>query len=871
MPARAGDAVREGSGGRPAGPDTLAAKRGGLDSTVVYTARDSLIYNFDKRTADLFGKAKADYKAMHLTGPRITVDHVSKTMHSSAASDSTGKPSELPVFTDQSGSFTAEVMTYNYQTRKGDTTGFSSQDEEGFYRGRKVRRMPGGELYIKDGVYTTCDLEEPHYWFEGSDMKIVPGDRLVSRPFVMYIHPEIFHRRLPKIPILALPFMSVPISNKRASGFLVPGLGSGGKRGTYFSDFGYFWAIDDYTDLRLEGDYALNGSWRAGQRFRYKYRGQVEGTVESEFETVLVNHPDDPAYEEFSNRNIRILHHQQFDPTSKLDLNLQYLGGDREFDVSSINLENIITQQATSYASFLKSWDSGNRVLSIGYQRVDGLDTDNLTQTVSGSIYQSQIYPFRSDLQGLDDDWRSRLWLQPSVSFSGTFSDVSQVRTDFYTGNAGVEFGYLHDFAPGYRATVTQGVNIQRLDQQKTGVPDLSGTRVELPFKVQSTLFRYLNLTPSVTFTNYRVNRTRAYDADGSAFRTVDEPDSYSTMVFQLDAQTRLYGVLNTGFLENLVGLKAIRHTFIPTVSFIANPDYRGTGYDYYGSYPSGRYNRFEDSLYPGVLEERRYVGVTLQNLFHGKFRNPGAVADTDGDGQSADRTVQLLSLTATGGYNFAAETFPISPLNITLSSNAIAPAFQMTAGANYDFYAFDYATGQRVNQLNSKAGGGLLRFLNGYLNMSVDVSGTLRSHYDVERDREGAPYVSKVQQAIFRDRLTNGEVVQFSPLLPWSLRASLYLYSDKTDPRTPTSSALLNTSARVSLSRNWQAGVNTSYDLKTKEFIYPTLVLYRDLHDFQFSFQYVPSGEYRSYMIEIAMKPPQLRDLRISAGSSYR
>ncbi|NTW75065.1 MAG: LPS-assembly protein LptD [Chlorobiaceae bacterium] len=883
VPARAGDADRKPDGGKKSGsasPDSLPARHDDLDSTIVYTARDSLIYNFDKRTADLYGKAKVDYKDMRVVGPRITVDHVVRTVHSQAASDSLGRPVELPVYTDKEGSFTAEVMTYNYKTRKGLTTNVSSKDDQGFYNGYQVKRMPSGELYLRDGNYTTCDLEEPHYWFAGKNMKIIPGDRLVARPLIMYIRPEIFNRRLPKVPLLPLPFMSVPISNKRASGVLVPGLGSDGKRGTYISDIGYFWAINDYSDLKLESDYAFNGSWRLGERFRYKVGKSVSGSIESEYETILVKHPDDPDHAEYKNWNTRIVHHQQFDPTAKLDVNLQYLGGDRYYDVNSINVENIITDQATSYASFSKSWAEGTRVFSLGYQRVDDLTETNLTQTLTGSLYQSQIYPFRSGTVSDPTDWSSRLYLQPSASFIGQFSHVDTVRSSLYTGNAGLEVGYQQMFAPGYRATFTQGLTFQELYKTVSLQEDLSGSRIQLPFKVQSTLFRYLTLTPSLTFSHYRVNRTLTQEYNGGVQSLLlDDPAEYSTTVFSIDAQTRLYASSNTPLLDKLVGIKAIRHTLIPTLTFTYNPDYQGSGYDYYGSYYNPvsqslvRYNRFASSIYSDIPGERRYVGISIQNLFHGKFRAPGSAGDSGADPAAADKTLQLLSFTAATGYNFAADSLRIAPLLLTASSNALAPRLQMTAGAAYDFYSYNPTTGARINRLNVDEGKGLLRMLTGYLNLSVNFSGNLRSRYDLERESNRSPFRSdgtKIDQAIFRDRYSNGELVEFSPLLPWSLRSSIYLVTDRNNPLAPTTSALLNTSARIGLSRHWQAGVNTSYDLKKRQFIYPTLVLYRDLHDFQFRFQWVPSGEYRSYLLEIAMKAPQFKDLRYKSGMSY-
>jgi hypothetical protein len=859
-------------------PDSVSQpkKKEELDSTVVYTARDSLIYNFDKRTADLFGKARVDYKGMKIEGPRITVYQKSTTIHTSALKDSRGKVVELPVFTDSTGSFTAEEMTYNYQTRYGQTTNVSSKNDQGFYTGAYVRRLPSGVLYIRDGTYTTCDLEEPHYWFAGKEMKIIPDDRLTSRPFIMYIHPEIFSHRLPVIPLIPLPFMSVPITNKRSSGFLYPRVGRDGNRGIYLSNLGYFWAISDYTDLRLESDYAFNGSWRLGERFRYSNRNHYSGSIEGEYETFLINHRDDPNYAEYRNSNIRIIHHQEFDPTSKLDINLQYIGGNRYYDINSINPESIITEQATSYASFYKAWDEGNRVLTAGYQRVDNLVNDDLAQTFTASLYQNRIYPFRPRIGAQQSDWSSRLSIQPSASVTAKFTDVSGIRTDMYTGNAGLDVGFLQDFAPGYKALFTQAINVQGQFKATTQQSDLNGTMAQYPLKVQSTLFGHLNLTPSLTFSQYHVNSTvrKSYNG-GVQTATVSDPADYSTLIFSVDAQTRLYHTYNTGFLENLIGLKAIRHTFIPTVTFTCNPDYQGEGYSYYGSYYNPvtqsvvRYNRFEQSLYPLIPQERRWVGVSLQNLFHGKFRNSGASNDPG----VSDRVVQLLSLTAASGYNFAADSFRIDPLTLTASGNALAPGLMVTAGAMYDFYSYDPVTRTRINKLNADEGKGLLRFLNGYVNMSMSIGGHLRDRFDPEV-QSGQESVlrkdgSKVEQAIFRDRFDNGELVEFSPLLPWSLRMSLYLVSDKNDPLNPVNTALLDTSAKLSLSRHWQAGLNTGYDLRKNSFVFPSIMLYRDLHDFQFSFQWVPSGQYQSFKAQIAMKPPMLRDLKFTASGA--
>lgn len=866
----------------PGTPASVSANGSGrakndIDSTVVYTARDSLVYYISRRSADLFGKAKVEYKDIRIEGPRITVEQATRTAHTSAIRDSSGKLTELPVFTDKSGSFRAESMEYNYETRIGKVAGFSSKEELGIFTGDEVTRLASGELLVENGIYTTCDLDEPHYWFAGKRMSIMPGERLTSRPFAMYIHPEIFNRRLPVIPVIWLPYLSVPISNKRSSGFLLPGVGQSGSRGVWLSNLGYFWAINDYADLRVESDFSFNGSWRIGERFRYKKRDVYSGSFEVEFARITLNERGDPDYARYENRNFSLTHHQMFDPASQLDINVQYIGGDRYYGTGSINPEWVIADQATSYASFAKAWDEGNRVLIAGYQRVDNLRTDAVTQSVTASLYQNRMYPFRSDSGLPDSDWRSRFSLQPSVSASGKFVDDSGSRSDLYTGNAGLDLNYQHDFASGYRAQFTQGITVQAQRQMADPADDLDATRLQLPFRVNTTLFRYLNLTPSLTYTRYRVNSTvrKSYDSVNHSVvtETVHQPADYETTVFSLDAQTRLYGVFNTGPLEKLTGLSAVRHTLIPTISLTCNPDYRGSGYDYYGSYintdtnATVRYNRFEKSLYADVPEQQTTLGISLQNLFHGRFRSDGVA---NGSGY---KTQQLLSLTASSGYNFAADSLRAQPLVVTASSNALSPRLLFSAGAIYDFYTCDPSTGDRTDKLVMDEGNGLLRFVNGFLNMSLSFSGTLRSTYtpseeNGEQKSLALQDASPVESALYKERFNSDDLVKFNGALPWSLRMSLYLTSDKSKPLDPSSTILVNSSGRLALSRNWQVGFNTGFDFSNGEFVYPALMVYRDLHDFQLSCQWVPSGEYRGYLLQIAMKPPHLSSLKVKASS---
>jgi len=60
------------------------------------------------------------------------------------------------------------VITYDFESRKGRTFDASSSSNGIIFDGDDVTRLPEGDLSIKGCTFTTCDLEEPHYWFSAS-------------------------------------------------------------------------------------------------------------------------------------------------------------------------------------------------------------------------------------------------------------------------------------------------------------------------------------------------------------------------------------------------------------------------------------------------------------------------------------------------------------------------------------------------------------------------------------------------------------------------------------------------------------------------------------------------------------------------------
>jgi hypothetical protein len=216
-----------------------------------------------------------------------------------------------------------------------------------------------------------------------------------------------------------------------------------------------------------------------------------------------------------------------------------------------------------------------------------------------------------------------------------------------------------------------------------------------------------------------------------------------------------------------------------------------------------------------------------------------------------------------------------LNPLTLSATSNALSPNLIMTAGAVYDFYSYDHVTGARINKLSTEDGGGLMRFMSGFFNMSLNIEGTLKKHQAAKDLEEGTgaaqPDKSTFGQALYRERFIKPDVGDISYVLPWKLRMSLYLNADRSNPLTPTTTALMNTYAMVSLSKVWQVGLNTGYDLMAHDFIFPAIQVFRDMHCWQMSAQWVPSGPYKSFYFQVGLKAPQLRDLRYKTSGSMK
>ena len=124
-----------------------AQKKSALEAPVVYTAKDSMTFFMDTKTAYLYGNADVKYQNINLTSENIHMNMDSSTVHAVYGLDSLGNKYGKPVFKEGSDEYKTETMSYNFKTKKGFITNIYTEQEDGFLTSEESKKGSEGEYY----------------------------------------------------------------------------------------------------------------------------------------------------------------------------------------------------------------------------------------------------------------------------------------------------------------------------------------------------------------------------------------------------------------------------------------------------------------------------------------------------------------------------------------------------------------------------------------------------------------------------------------------------------------------------------------------------------------------------------------------------
>ncbi len=798
--------------------DSVKSKSFDVDAVIYSSASESLSFDIKNKKMFLVGEGELKYKETNLKAGKINVDFERNELKAFGIPDpedsSHSKIIQTPVLSEAGENYEGASLKYNFKTQRGFISVAKNKSGKSYYKGEAVKKVNKEVFFIKDGMYTTCESDTPDTYFSASEMKVIQKDKIIAKWILMYVG---------GVPLpITLPFGVFPNQSGRRSGIIAPGYGMDPNRGQYFRNFGYFFAISDYMDLALTGDFYTKGGWGGRGRFRYAKRYNFNGNLTAGYSNITIGEEGDPTRSEQEDWDLAWHHNQKFNPTTRLDVSLRFQSKNY-FTNNSTSYNDLLTQDIVSNATFSKRWDESGTSLVINYNRVQKLENGDITEILPRiSFSKKMTYPFRKSSGAT----KNMKWYEYiGYSYRGEFLN-RRIKTG---GDLKIRGGINHSFSISASPKIGY-FNIS---------PHLNYSEKWYNKRTEKRLFT--NTSDSVA----------TYDV---IERDIHELNAVRTFSFGVSASTKIYGMAQ----PEILGIKAFRHTISPSISYNYSPNFSEDKWGYYDSYidkdgKEVRYDKFGREIFGGVSGiEKQTLSLSIGNLFEMKtMKDPT-------DTTSRENKIRLLNFNANVSYNFSADSLNLSDLRLSYRTQ-IGEWVNFSGSSGFTFY--DYDGNRRINRLLSSAGKGLLRMNSFSLAISTSLTGDkLKGETRDGKEEESEYGTFKKTDYI---ALYDEQPPDFT--IPWNLSLHLNYNIQKSNATDIRKSASVGMNLGFNLTKNWKFTVNGNYDLVQKKISAPQITIYRDLHCWEMNFSWNPLGVYRGFRFEIRMKAPELRDVKVT------
>ena len=855
-----------------------------IDS-IAYTA-DRFSYDADSNAMTLRGNAQIRYGTMTLTAERIRFLTEQNLVIAEGVPSETIPDSVVgrPRFSDGSGWFTGERFVYNIRTRKGTVEGGYHEAPEGIYSGRRIKRTGEKQVDVREGVYTTCENEHPHYEFKASKMRVIIGDKVIARPVVL---------KVADVPMFWFPFGVFFIDKDRRSGFLAPRMGERAYTGRFMNGLGYYLAPNDYFGAQgvLNMDERIGYDWRL--RSDYAVRYMLSGSVSSQYSKRW-------GAAGTSVWTLSAQHRQQITPRSTLSANVNYTSTSTPNRTAGSTTADQLTQVYNSTLGYAQTWESGYSFRA-EMSRSQNLQKRSMSQRVpTVSISSGTQFFFkeperlgpRARVSAPSQEWYRRLTY--SWSWSGTNSGYRAPRSS-YTGL--FDTWYLEedqgDSVVTYMLTITARAAthvddddgtyrldkdgdlilegrvrltddddrltllsysagydsgwVQRLDDDRIQLnePTLAAIttwrRYREPSQYTRTTSqsvtlglplptpRWLNLTPSLGWSASWTNRPDEDD--------LDDPNTTHNVNAGISSSATFYGLFPVG-LGPLAGL---RHVITPSASarISISRQTRGGNYILGGTHVGG--------------DTSRTVDLGLRNVLQAKLNIAGAEHRFD----------RLLTVSTGVRYNHDATSRrwsdPSTSITVYPSDNV-----NSTVSMTHSFYDDDDVFRRRMPTLRTMS-----------VNTSIRLAGGGEAPSEAGEEGYGSQSTTAVdERGLDRLQQTTGQT-QTRVTRDTGWRVNLrHTYSWRRGTPgsviTPVPVHQVDVNGSFSPYRDWFVEASTHYDIQKRMRDGDTINITRRLHCWQAQLRWVLKGSGKGYYFLIHVI--DLPDVKVeTASESYR
>ncbi len=832
--------------------------KGDIETTINYSARDSINFSVETKIVRLYGDAKIKYGAIELESDYIEIDYTKNTLSASGTTDSLGRKVGYPIFKNGNEVYETRDITYNFKTGRARISEVVTKQGEGYLHGAVVYKNANNELFSINNSYTTCNLQHPHFRIRAKKTKAIPNDKIVSGPANLEIN---------DVPTpLWLPFGMFPSKNQASSGVIIPSYGEESRRGFFIRGGGYFFDVSDYFKATVTGDLYSKGGHGINYNSVYKKRYAYNGNLNFTYTQIKLS---DLIEDESRQNDFRLTwsHNPESKGNSRFSANVNaatatynqnnFIGVNG--DPNNARFDNV-TRQLSSNIAYSKTF--GNSPFTLGLsarhnQDIQSREVDLLLPSMT--LNMGNVYPFKSK-SGSQTGWTDKLNLRYTMTGTNEVTNNlgrldPEATTDSIAPFDLDNFGeFLKNSKKGFRHTI--------------------------PISTSFKLLKHFTASPSVNYDEIWYFEKLVWGIDPENSRraivvdTLNGFNRISTYNFSTAVNTRLYG---TYFFKK-GNIQAIRHVMNPNVSFSYAPDFSAEKFDYFQRVVTEEgeellQSRHQGFVYGGARAgENANIGFSLSNTLEMKVKSK------DDSVQQSKKVPLLNNLSISSGYNLLAEEFKLSNIGIRANTSLFNNKLSVNFTSTIDPYIYildsiyfnnrdvRLVAQRRIDRFAWDSGQGLGQLSQANIALSTNLNPKARNKENTTNKRiEG----SNLNEADKEFLLNNPDTyVDFN--IPWSLRVSYSLNYTKRGFEESNTTQTLRFSGDFSLTEKWKITYNSGYDFENKDFTQTRFGITRDLHCWQLDFNWTPFGTFQSYGFSIHVKSSMLQDLKIDRNRSF-
>ena len=666
-----------------------------FEDEIIKDAKDSINIDLKNKKIFLYGNAKILYKDIKIEAGFIEIDWNTNVITAKPKLDTLGKKIQIPFFKEGEESFNAEEIKYNLKSKKGIIKQIKAKEGEGFILGDKVKKTENDILYLKNGDFTTCDHDKPHFSIRSKKIKVIPGEKIITGPAYL----RLFNFPTP----LALPFGYFPNNQKKSTGLIFPSYGESANLGFFLKEGGYYFTLSDKADLSIKGDIYSKGSWGLKSLFRYKQRYKYSGNFDLSYGNIINSEKGFPDYSVKKDFFVRWNHKQdaKANPTLQFSANIN-AGSSTYHRNNTFNSNEYLSNTFQSSVNLSKRWEGKPFSLSANLRHNQNTQTKIINLSLPDiSFNMNRIFPFKN------------------------------------LGKKGKE-SWFHKIGVSYSSNLRNDVSIaDSLLFSKESIKSFrNGIRHSIPISTSVKVLKYFTFSPRINYTErwYTNQISKSWNSTDSTIITDTLNKFTRAGEYNITAglNTKIYGLVQ--FKKGKV--KAIRHVITPNLSFSYKPDFSNSQYGYYKNVQSSTGNTEEYSIMQNGIfgspskGKQGNIILNISNILEAKLNSKK-------DTINSTKKIKIFeNLNVGSSYNIFADSLNLNDINLNARTRFL-DVIDFTFSSRYDPYVVNENFTNNVNKFELFENGRLARFTNANTTVGLTISNnTFKKKKEEEKEK---------------------------------------------------------------------------------------------------------------------------------------